>query len=89
MYLLYVAVDSEYRTALAEKETAQNNFNDVRAELDGMISQIEVNTRQLNTLLEVEEEAKKEIEVLPLQVEKLKSKVEALSDLIVHEVCET
>ncbi len=45
-------------------------------------------TRQLNTLLEVEEEAKKEIEVLPPQV-KLKSKVEALSDLIVHEVCET
>ncbi len=29
MYLFYVAVDSEYRTALAEKETAQNNFNDV------------------------------------------------------------
>ncbi len=54
-----------------------------------MISQSEVNTHQLITLAEVEEEAKKEIEVLPLQVEKLKSKVKALSDLIVHEVCET
>ncbi len=72
--------------ALAEKETAQNNFNDVRAELDGMISQIEVNTRQLNTLVEVEEEAKKEMKFsLPrTEVEKLKSKVKALSDLIVR-----
>ncbi len=79
--LLFVADEAEYQ-ALSGKTAAETRFLDARAELDSLLSQIELTSKRLEGMLRKEEEAKKEVETLPTQIEELKSKIEACKSLL-------
>ena len=67
---------------MKRRETKEAAFRDVKAELDGLLAEIERSSKRLGELAKREETASKVAEACPVQIEELKNKLKSAAQLL-------